>query len=192
MSHLTQTQLQHLKELLRQEKRELEAHFDAGAPGGDEESLRNTTGELSLYDNHPADVGTEVFERERDMAVDDNLGQRLDEINEALERLANGDDYGRCAVCGAEIPFERLKAVPYTAFCVEHTPERDAADYRPVEEQVITPPPKGSGERRQRDAGRFDDANAWRTVEGYGNSDSPATASKRNAKNYDSLAPGED
>lgn len=192
MSHLTNEQLTKLKESLQQEKSDLERHFSAdGNAQGQEESLRVSTGELSAYDNHPADVGTETFERSRDMAVDDNLERRLEEINSALDRIEDSS-YGQCAVCGRDIPYERLEAVPYTAYCVEHTPERNVSDYRPIEEDVITPPPKGAGENRQRDAGNFDDAEAWHTLEKYGNSDSPAMAAKRNPTDYDSLTVEDD
>lgn len=187
MSHLTNQQLHTLKESLLQEKQELVSHFEAEDDNsGGEESLRVSTGELSAYDNHPADVGTETFERSRDMAIDDNLETRLEEINEALGRIEDST-YGRCVVCGTDIPYERLEAVPYTAYCVEHTPERNLSDYRPVEEDIITLPPKGAGENRQHNAGRFDDADAWHSVEEYGNSDSPAMAAKRNVPDYNSL-----
>ncbi len=192
MSHLTKKQLQELEEYLQQEKQELEKHFKASGNGpGMEDSLRASTGELSSYDNHPADVGTETFERSRDMAVDDNLNNRLEQIEQALGRIGDSS-YGHCSVCGTEIPYERLEAVPYTSYCVDHTPERNISDYRPVEEGVITPPPKGAGENRQRNAGRFDDAEAWHTLEEYGNSDSPAMSAKRNATDYESLTVDDD
>ncbi|RCX23611.1 TraR/DksA family transcriptional regulator [Fontibacillus phaseoli] len=192
MSHLTKTQLQHLNESLQEEKQELENHFNTEPSASpSKESLRVSTGELSTYDNHPADVGTETFERSRDMAVDDNLARNLEEINRALDRIKDAS-YGTCSVCGNEIPYERLETVPYTEFCVEHTPGRNVGDYRPVEENLITPPPKGAGENRQRDAGKFDDSNAWHSLAQYGNSDSPALAAKRNVKDYDSLSVDED
>lgn len=188
MSHLTESQLDQLKKSLLDEKQDLEEHFDeiGNGPGLDE-SLRDSTGELSAADNHPADVGTEVFERSRDLAIDDNLDHQLNQINHALDLMDSGD-YGKCEVCGQEIPFERLEALPYTTFCIEHTPEKSISERRAIEEEVMTLPPKGAGEYRQQDAGRFDDADAWHTVEEYGNSDSPAMAAKRNVDNYDEIA----
>ncbi|MDP2155401.1 MAG: TraR/DksA family transcriptional regulator [Sulfuricella sp.] len=38
-------------------------------------------------------------------------------IEATLKRLASGD-YGACADCGADIPFERLRAYPTAARCV--------------------------------------------------------------------------
>jgi RNA polymerase-binding transcription factor DksA len=40
----------------------------------------------------------------------------LDQINAALERVANGT-FGRCTSCGAEISELRLKALPYASQC---------------------------------------------------------------------------
>lgn len=192
MSHLTKEQLQTLKDMLVREKRDLEHHFDKGNEESvSDESLRVSTGELSSYDNHPADVGTETFERSRDLAVDENLRNRLDEIDRALDKIGD-HTYGSCEVCHREIPYERLEILPYTSFCVEHTPERNISNDRPVEEDVMTTPPKGAGEHRQRDTGAFDDAGAWRSLEEYGNSDSPAMAAKRNAPDYHSLSTDEE
>ena len=103
-------------------------------------SLRDSTGELSATDNHPADVGTEVFERERDLAIQGTLEHELEQIHSALRRMDQGE-YGACAVCGLEIPYERLEALPYTAHCLEHAPRKDINNNRPVEEDVMTPPP---------------------------------------------------
>ncbi|UUZ85340.1 TraR/DksA C4-type zinc finger protein [Paenibacillus sp. P26] len=144
MSHLTDTRLKELKDKLLEEKRELEAHF---AQEEDDESLLDSTGELSSYDNHPADIGTETFERSRDQAVDRNLEEELEQIGAALARMQSGE-YGTCAVCGKPIPFERLQAVPYSPYCTRHADEArrgEAAPGRPVEEQVMTPPPTGAG-----------------------------------------------
>lgn len=75
-------------------------------------------GELSLRDQHPADAATETESRELDLTQQRMLESRLSRIQDALERMDRGT-YGRCVVCGAEIPAERLDAVPDTAYCVK-------------------------------------------------------------------------
>lgn len=188
MSHLTDNQLAHLKDLLLERRRELEEHFSQN----DEEnrllgdSLRMSTGELSAADNHPADVGTETFERSRDLAINDSLEQELEEIELALQRMKDGT-YGICVVSGEDIPYERLEAIPYTAYTVEHTPRQEVTDSRPVEEQVMTRPPSGAGEGRQENSGRFDDADAWESVQDYGTSNTPAMAAKRGVSDYNDM-----
>lgn len=185
MNHLTNSQLEQLKKQLQEQKQELEGHFE---DNGQEDSLlgdslRVSTGELSAADNHPADVGTETFERSRDMAINDSLGDELNEVNAALQRIEDGT-YGICEASGEPIPFERLEAIPFTRYTVEHTPRREVSDDRPVEEDVITRPPSGAGEGRQNHSGRFDDAQAWEAVEEYGSSNTPAMEAKRDVKGY--------
>lgn len=190
MKHLNDSQIDQLKQLLHERKSELEQHFDnsENTTEGFETSLRVSTGELTAVDNHPGDLGTEEFERGRDMAIDSDLSDRLDEVNAALQRIEDGT-YGIDVTTGKEIPFEWLEAVPYTAYNVDTTPEDGpVSDYRPVEEEVMTAPPAGAGENRQQHAGKFDDANAWQAVESYGNADSPAMSTKRDVESYDELS----
>ncbi|MBD8837899.1 MULTISPECIES: TraR/DksA C4-type zinc finger protein [Paenibacillus] len=185
MSTLTKDQHQILKNALLEQRENLQRHFESsmedGAPA---QSLKDSTGELSSYDNHPADAGTETFERSRDLAIDDTLTDEFNQVNDALERMEQGT-YGTCVTCGEDIPFERLEAIPYTAYCIDDTPNREISNDRPVEEEVMTMPPSGAGEGRQQRAGKFDNADAWEAVEEYGTSNSPATAAKRDVKGYD-------
>ncbi|MDF2670720.1 MAG: molecular chaperone DnaK [Paenibacillus sp.] len=173
MSVLTKKQTSELKELLLQEKKDLEKHFEIEADRqGD--SLRESTGELSTLDNHPADMATEVFERGRDQAIDDNLEHQLSNVKDALSRLENGG-YGVCQECGSNIPFERLQAVPNTAYCMEHVPERGLTDYRPVEEEIMNPARGEMDPDSLTEQSNLDDNDTWSTVEQYGSSDSPVT-----------------
>jgi DnaK suppressor protein len=56
-------------------------------------------------------------ERELDMALSDRETAELGEVSLALKRL-QGTGFGLCADCGAEIPFDRLKAEPWAQRCV--------------------------------------------------------------------------
>lgn len=62
---------------------------------------------------------------------------RLRAIDFAFNRLEQGR-YGICAKCGEEIPLERLKAVPFAAFCVDCQEERNHA--RHVGEGTVDEP----------------------------------------------------
>ncbi len=55
---------------------------------------------------------------ERTFQVADAAGERLVEVEAALERLDNGT-YGTCEVCGELIAIERLEALPETRMCLE-------------------------------------------------------------------------
>ncbi|WP_048602568.1 TraR/DksA family transcriptional regulator [Rubeoparvulum massiliense] len=83
-------------------------------------STRMFNTELSSYDNHPADYGDQYYEREKDSALLERSKQRVIEIEQALERLAEGK-YGICQECGKEIPYERLDALPTASFCIDHS-----------------------------------------------------------------------
>src|SRR6188472_1867983 len=75
------------------------------------QALSDSTGELSHYDNHPADSGTELYEREKDMALHAQVRHELEEVQQALDRIEKGT-YGTCEQTGKHIPLERLQANP--------------------------------------------------------------------------------
>jgi RNA polymerase-binding transcription factor DksA len=67
--------------------------------------------ELSDYDQHPADTGTDTFERERDLGILDDLEAEFRELEDALGRIDAGT-YGIDEITGEPIDPERLEAVP--------------------------------------------------------------------------------
>jgi RNA polymerase-binding transcription factor DksA len=83
-----------------------------------EDSTFEASGELSSFDQHPGDSGTETFELEKNVSLLDQVEDELDEIEAAFGRLERGE-YGRCQACGRPIGDERLEAMPATRFCVE-------------------------------------------------------------------------
>ncbi len=68
--------------------------------------------ELSHLDQHPADQGTDLFERERDEGLADALREELAAIERAEARVEQGT-YGISVVSGRPIPDERLEAIPW-------------------------------------------------------------------------------
>ena len=83
-----------------------------------EDSTFEASGELSSFDQHHGDSGTETFELEKNVSLLDQVEDELDEIEAAFQRLERGQ-YGRCQACGRPIGDERLEAMPATRFCVE-------------------------------------------------------------------------
>jgi RNA polymerase-binding transcription factor DksA len=67
--------------------------------------------ELADYDQHPADQGSDTFEREKDLSILEQLESELAEIQAALRRIDEGT-YGIDEVTGEPIAPERLDAVP--------------------------------------------------------------------------------
>jgi RNA polymerase-binding transcription factor DksA len=88
---------------LKQERTRLEG-IRGGLQREQDEATSDTGGELSSFDQHPGDSGTETFE--------------LREVDAAFRRLDRGT-YGRCQACGRPIGDERLEAMPAARFCVE-------------------------------------------------------------------------
>jgi RNA polymerase-binding transcription factor DksA len=107
-------------------RRYLEAEWErllAARDAVEEEHLRDETerslGQLSLIDQHQADVGSEVFEREKELSIRTQVDTDLEAVRDAFGRLDRGV-YGQCETCGDAISDERLAAVPATRFCVDH------------------------------------------------------------------------
>jgi DnaK suppressor protein len=76
------------------------------------------TGELSAVDQHPADAGTETFERDKGMSILYNVEAELSDVDRALRRISEGT-YGRCEACGRPIGAARMEARPAARFCIE-------------------------------------------------------------------------
>ncbi len=71
--------------------------------------------EVLLQDDD--DAPQRESEREMDLALSDIETQELGAVSAALRRL-QGDDYGLCADCGSDIPFDRLNVEPWALRCV--------------------------------------------------------------------------
>jgi len=122
--HETQTngwgtaELQHFeKRLMEERKRAIAqmAQFDDQLTMSEEES----SGEITTWRFHMADLGTETFEREQNFLLASREGRLLWHIDQALRRLYRSPDkFGRCDECGKRIAYERLDAIPYVPRCV--------------------------------------------------------------------------
>lgn len=139
-------------------------------------SMRDSLGELSLVDNHPADIATEVYERSRDVAIHDRLRHRIDSIDAAIERYEEGN-YGICEHCHQEIPYERLEALPYTTVCTncsreEEKEEQHSLHRSPVENEILNRPFSRTFNDGTDRVG-FDGEDAWQAVAQYGTADTP-------------------
>ncbi|MFA5524843.1 MAG: TraR/DksA C4-type zinc finger protein [Tissierellales bacterium] len=132
--------LNHFKNLLNNEKNELLktlSLMNESEPNG---SMREYFNELSSYDNHPADLGTEMFMMSQNMSLKSSQSSIVDEIDAALERIKNGL-YGVCRICGKNIDEDRLDVIPYTSVCIKcsdkEVPLVKKISYRPQEEENI-------------------------------------------------------
>ncbi|MDF2721887.1 MAG: molecular chaperone DnaK [Paenibacillus sp.] len=186
MNPLTQEQRTELRHLLEQEQHRLQARLAQNDHFGLSDRLGDATGELSSYDNHPADLGSEMFERGKDIALNEHEEHHLADVQDALVRMQEGS-YGKCVLCGSSIGYERLLAVPETEYCFRHVPDREISERRPVEEQVLRHPFGRTSMDEFASETEFDGEDAWQIVERWGNSDSPAMAENNEVHDYDSL-----
>lgn len=72
---------------------------------------------VALDDEHDSEGSTVGYERARVAGLMARARRRIDELEAARRRLEEGS-YGRCELCGVEIPEERLAALPSTRVCV--------------------------------------------------------------------------
>ena len=79
---------------------------------------RESSGDLSSYTVHMADMSSDTYERELAMNIASSEQEVLYQIDEALKRIDEGT-YGQCQQCSQPISMSRLKAVPYTSMCIE-------------------------------------------------------------------------
>lgn len=108
------------KRLLEEERRRLqEVKNSFGLTDLEAETERESVDELSSVDQHPADLATETFEREKRVSVLASVEDQLADVEHAFALLERGR-YGRCEACGKPIPDERLEARPAARFCIEH------------------------------------------------------------------------
>ncbi|MCL6634300.1 MAG: TraR/DksA C4-type zinc finger protein [Peptococcaceae bacterium] len=159
------------KQRLLDEREHLLRRIESIDEGGLGVSLEDSTGELSTCDNHPADIGSELFERSKDFALRESAMITVAAIDDALEKINKGT-YGICDVCGGEIALERLAAMPSTTVCrdckeaEEKIPRRDE---RPAEEDVLGRPFARAliGASGENTYNMYDGEDAWQEVARY-------------------------
>jgi len=118
ISNASREELEKFRELLLVERERLEAELEEierRAARLDESERAN---ELSAYDDHPADLASETFEREKDLAIRESVESMIHKVINALEKLDRGT-YGMCDACGKAIKKARLKALPFATLCLE-------------------------------------------------------------------------
>lgn len=179
---LTPQQMDHFQSVLQKQKQELEQTLQNHEHSG-QASERDAVGELSAYDNHPGDMGTELYEREKDLGLVEFWHKQLTDVKHALEKIEAGT-YGVCEVSGEPIPLERLEAMPTATTCIEHTHNKLILGARPIEEELIEPP---FGKYDMDSAIGYDAEDAWQDVALYGTSETPSDLERRDSKNFDEM-----
>lgn len=110
--------LNKFKKLLEEEKQRLVnelGHIEKSVVG---RSLRESSGDLSAYSFHMADVGTDAQERESVFQYATTERGLLYDIEDALRKIGTGE-YGICEDCEKMIERVRLEALPHARMCLK-------------------------------------------------------------------------
>ena len=106
-----------------EEVERLREFVDKTSFSGDEQEV---SGELSSFDQHPADMSDVTEQRARDYVIKQILDSEAEQIHEAMQRKAEGR-YGICEECNQPIPKERLEARPEAVLCIDCQRRREEA-----------------------------------------------------------------
>lgn len=80
-------------------------------------------------DSDEADAAVSTAFREAALWLAEDQRQKLELIDQALERIAGGT-YGLCETCGGAINPERLEALPYATQCIRCQQQTDRQSRR--------------------------------------------------------------
>src|SRR5690554_4840482 len=105
---MDKNKLNHYRKKLLRERKEAIDTIDAENDNGANNQFQDYYSELSVYDNHPADIASETYETEMRLNLKSHEKRILNEIDNALSKFNNGT-YGKCEKCGLEIGEDRLE-----------------------------------------------------------------------------------
>lgn len=116
---MTEQEIGHFKQLLLDERKRIVEERDSYAGDNRRGTIEDEVGESADYDpNDPADEGSDLNDRDRSEAAEENMDRILAKIDRALAKIEEGT-YGLSDVDGTPIPAERLEALPYALATVE-------------------------------------------------------------------------
>lgn len=167
--------LEHFRQRLLEEKRFYDERIEMiNETGFGWTSHGDQLQEDGTIDNHPADLGSEMFEREKDLGLLTGCQRQLTDVKAALARLEDGT-FGVCEDCGGQIGEARLEVFPFVRTCIDCQQRREAVPdqfQRPVEEKVLNPP---FGRTARLGSGQpiFDGEDCLQVVMQYGSSETP-------------------
>jgi len=115
---LPKEELKKYKALLLEERKKVGGGLSHIADTTLNKSQRDSSGDLSGYSYHMADMASDDYERDFSLSRATEEQKILFAIDEALKRIDEGT-YGFCPVCGKPIQKKRLQALPYTELCID-------------------------------------------------------------------------
>ncbi len=179
-------EIEMLKKLLLDKKSEVEQYLKNTKENQVASFSTLYSNEVSNYDNHPADIASDLFEAEKNMSLKADMKRKLELIEKALSKIEKGN-FGYCISCKKEIPFDRLLAIPYTEFCIEcqkdmEKRENYQTDQRPIEEKVLGKPFNDKYPSQGEE--EHDGVDMWNLIKMHSTSNGPQDEMVSNGKNY--------
>jgi len=120
-SPFSAAQLKHFRELLIERR----AKILESVTALEKEALKSAGQDFSV--DHMADHGSDNFEQDLSLSLVEGERKELDEIGGALERLEGGG-FGIREGPREPIGRERLEAIPYTRYTIEHQRKIEAGE----------------------------------------------------------------
>jgi len=115
---MTKTELKKFKEILQAYRDKIAHGLHHLEEGTLKQSQRDSSGDLSGYSFHMADMASDNFETEFNLGLAASEQQVLNKIDAALKKIEEGT-FGMCEGCEKKINIKRLTAMPYAAMCIE-------------------------------------------------------------------------
>lgn len=173
---MNRSKTEHYRKLLEKRLGEIDHTIVMMKENNDAEQDKYSPTELSNYDNHPAEIASELFRVELNSALRVHEENILQDIKDALGRLGDGS-YGTCAHCGAEIPAERLEVLPYARLCVRCADDMESEPIRQhkgrANEELVLDAPLGRKYLNKQEDDEHEGMDQLNDLMKYGSSDSP-------------------
>lgn len=114
----TQDELECFRKLLLDIRRKIAGDLESLEKDSLKTNQKESSGDLSGYSFHMADMATDNFDREFTLGLASNEQNLLNLIDNALRKIKDGT-FGICEKTGKPISKKRLLAVPYAPLCIE-------------------------------------------------------------------------
>jgi DnaK suppressor protein len=118
MASLDKKELEKYKKILLEIRQKISGDLQHLEGDSLNTNQRDSSGDLSGYSFHMADMATDNFDREFTLGLASNEQQNLNTIDVALRKIEEGT-YGFCEDCSKPIPMKRLTAMPHARLCIK-------------------------------------------------------------------------
>ena len=118
MSQMSKKDLERFKKILQDIRTKIAGDLKHLENDSLNTNQRDSSGDLSGYSFHMADMATDNFDREFTLGLAANEQQGLNMIDDALRKIEEGT-YGVCENCDKPIVQKRLMAMPHAPLCIK-------------------------------------------------------------------------